>query len=278
MVLETIALFTLFLVTGDSTPFYYFYPVFMLFGAGFGLSLPQLTNTVLASVPFQKAGAASAANNTIRQISAAFGVAVLGAIMVAQISTVGHADLSVTNLPLAMKDSIGNLLNSGLTGGVTPALPPGISPVTLGTIHSVITDAITQGVRWAALTAGIFVSFGALSSLLIPNPKTSVIREVSPAVVPVARKIGVSQIAVVAEFALIEVLLLGLSSEYSSNPFMQDWFAQNAWPFGYLLGSYVAPLIGITIGLAGFLTQNLLKRRSLTRNAVETVAPIAETA
>jgi EmrB/QacA subfamily drug resistance transporter len=174
MMMETIALFTLFLVTGDSTPFYYFYPVFLLFGAGFGLSLPQLTNTVLASVPFQKAGVASAANNTIRQISAAFGVAVLGAIMVAQISTVGHADLSVANLPLAMKDSIGNLLNSGLTGGVSPALPSGVSAATLGTIHSVITDAITQGVRWAALTAGIFVSFGALSSLLIPNPKATV--------------------------------------------------------------------------------------------------------
>ena len=174
MLMETIALFTLFLVTGDSTPFFYFYPVFLLFGAGFGLSLPQLTNTVLASVPFQKAGVASAANNTIRQISAAFGVAVLGAIMVAQISTVGHADLSVANLPLAMKDSIGNLLNSGLTGGVSPALPEGVSAATLGTIHSVITDAITQGVRWAALTAGIFVSFGALSSLLIPNAKATV--------------------------------------------------------------------------------------------------------
>jgi EmrB/QacA subfamily drug resistance transporter len=179
MIMETIALFTLFLVTGDSTPFFYFYPVFLLFGAGFGLSLPQLTNTVLASVPVQKAGVASAANNTIRQISAAFGVAVLGAIMVAQISAVGHADLSVANLPLAMKDSIGNLLNSGLTGGVSPALPSGVSAATLGTIHFVITDAITQGVRWAALTAGVFVSFGALSSLLIPNPKAtiSVIKE-----------------------------------------------------------------------------------------------------
>ena len=170
MVLETLALFTLFLVTGDSTPLYYFYPIFLLFGAGFGLSLPQLTNTVLAGVPFQKAGVASAANNTIRQISAAFGVAVLGAVMVAQISAVGHADLSVANLPVAMKDSLGILLSTGLTGGVAPSIPPGISLATLGTIRFVITDAITQGVRWAAFTAGIFVSFGALSSLMIPNP------------------------------------------------------------------------------------------------------------
>jgi hypothetical protein len=49
--------------------------------------------------------------------------------------------------------------------------------VTLGTIHSVITDAITQGVRWATLTAGIFVSFGALSSLMIPNPRATMMQE-----------------------------------------------------------------------------------------------------
>jgi predicted MFS family arabinose efflux permease len=177
MIMETIALFTLFLITGDSTPLYYFTPVFAFFGAGFGLSLPQLTNTVLASVPFQKAGVAAAANNTIRQISAAFGVAVLGAVMVSQISIVGQADLAVANLPLAIKASLTSLLNSGLTGGTAPALPPGVSSVTVGAVHGIITDAITQGARWATFTAGIFVAFGALSSLLIPGPKPAIKQE-----------------------------------------------------------------------------------------------------
>ena len=177
MIMEALALFLLFAITGDSTPFYYFYPVFVLFGAGFGLSLPQLTNFVLASVPFQRAGVASAANNTIRQISAAFGVAVLGAVMVAEISTVGHADLAVANLPIGVKDSLGVLLNSGLSGGISPNLPSGLSPLALGTIRSVITDSISQGVKWAAFTAGIFVSFGALSSMLIPVPRPVIKQE-----------------------------------------------------------------------------------------------------
>ncbi|TMI43777.1 MFS transporter, partial [Candidatus Bathyarchaeota archaeon] len=149
MIMETIALFTLFMITGDSTPLYYFTPVFAFFGAGFGLSLPQLTNTVLASVPFQKAGVAAAANNTIRQISAAFGVAVLGAVMVAQISAVGQADLAVSSLPLAIKESLGRLLSSGLTGGTAPALPANVSSATLLIVHGIIADAITQGARWA---------------------------------------------------------------------------------------------------------------------------------
>src|SRR2546425_2162056 len=165
MIMETIAVFSLFVITGDSTPLYYFTPVFAFFGAGFGLSLPQLTNTVLASVPFQKAGVAAAANNTIRQISAAFGVAVLGAVMVAQISAVGQADLAVSSLPLAIKESLGRLLSSGLTGGTAPALPANVSSATLLTVHGIIADAITQGARWATFTAGDFLS---LPGLFLP--------------------------------------------------------------------------------------------------------------
>jgi EmrB/QacA subfamily drug resistance transporter len=273
MIMETIALFTLFLITGDNTPFYNFVPVFLLFGAGFGLSLPQLTNTVLSSVPFHKAGVASAANNTIRQISAAFGVAVLGAIMVAQISTVGHADLAVTNLPIAMKDSIGDLLSSGLTGGVAPAIPSGASPATLLAIHSVITDSITQGVRWAALTAGVFVSFGALSSLLIPNAKIPM-KETKIPTVESKGTFKASQIAIISQFVLIEILLFGLSSEYSANPFMQDWFSQNAWPIGDLLSNYLAPILGIAVSLIALATQRLLKRRDQSAT-VEELASLA---
>src|SRR5215831_1629568 len=136
MVIETIALVGLFFITGPSTPLYYFYPILAFYGAGFGMSLPQITNTVLTSVPFQKAGVASAANNTIRQIGAAFGVAVLGAVMVAQISAVGQADLAATTLPATVKASISQLLSSGLVGGAS--LPSGLSPSMLGTVQGVL--------------------------------------------------------------------------------------------------------------------------------------------
>lgn len=273
MIMEALALFLLFAITGDSTPLYYFYPVFILFGAGFGLSLPQLTNFVLASVPFQRAGVASAANNTIRQISAAFGVAVLGAVMVAQISAVGHADLAVANLPIAVKNQIGALLSSGLSGGVAPNLPAGMNPVTLGTIRSVITDSISQGVKWAALTAGIFVSFGALSSTLIPAPRPVVKLE---ARAPVVSRLGVrraTQAAIIGQFVVIEALLFGLSSEYSANPFMQNWFSLNAWPIGDLLGNYIAPLLGLVVGLGGLTAARLLIPKSkATKKVEETIA------
>jgi hypothetical protein len=269
MIIETIALFTLFLITGDSTPLYYFTPVFAFFGAGFGLSLPQLTNTVLASVPFQKAGVAAAANNTIRQISAAFGVAVLGAVMVSQISTVGQADLAVTNLPLAIKASLSSLLNSGLTGGSAPVLPPGVNPVTVGAVHGIITDAITQGARWATFTAGIFVALGALSSVLIPSPRPVTKQEAKVPTIAIPRSFRATQITIVGQFLFTIILLSGLSSEYSANEFMRDWLSQNAWPIGSLLDNYIAPILGIAIGLTGLVAWTFQKRRNGAKKAIE---------
>ena len=272
MIMETIAVFTLFVITGDSTPLYYFTPIFAFFGAGFGLSLPQLTNTVLASVPFQKAGVAAAANNTIRQISAAFGVAVLGAVMVAQISTVGRADLAVANLPLAFKESLGSLLGSGLTGGAAPALPPGVDPAT---VRGIIADAITQGARWAEFTAGIFVAFGALSSLLIPAQRPAMRKEVEVRKVALPRSSRLAQIVIFGQFLFIIVLLFGLSSEYSANLFMRDWVSLYAWPIGSLLSNYVAPILGISSGLTGLVVQTLLKRKNRGKKTVR-LGPIVD--
>src|SRR5256885_11604225 len=42
-------------------------PIF-IYGAGVGLAISQLTSTVLQSIPWQKAGVGSGANNTVRQI------------------------------------------------------------------------------------------------------------------------------------------------------------------------------------------------------------------
>jgi len=126
---------------------------------------------VLGGVPFQRAGVASASTNTVRQLFAAFGVALLGAVMVAEISTVGRADLAVTNLPIAIKNSLGGLLTSGLTGGLATSVQQGTDPSILGQVQFVITVSITQGFRWATFVSGIFVFFGTLASLLIPNPK-----------------------------------------------------------------------------------------------------------
>lgn len=55
--------------------------VFGSIGAGLGLTLPQATNGVLASVPAERSGMGSAVNDAMSELGGSFGVAILGATM-----------------------------------------------------------------------------------------------------------------------------------------------------------------------------------------------------
>jgi hypothetical protein len=155
-----------------SNPIYYLYPILVVYGVGIGLDIGQLTNTVLASVPWQKAGAGSGINNTVRQVGSAFGVAIIGAVLVAVMASVGTADLnSSTIIPALIKPHLQTVLNNGLSGGLGATSFPSGSSAISNAITNVFDDALTQGTKWAAFTAGAFVSLGAIFSLFLSNAK-----------------------------------------------------------------------------------------------------------
>ncbi len=52
-------------------------------GAGMGLTMSPATNAIMSAVPRAKAGAGAAVNNTVRQVAAALGVAILGSVLAA---------------------------------------------------------------------------------------------------------------------------------------------------------------------------------------------------
>src|SRR5213594_1406800 len=250
MILEAIALFSMSQVISVANPGYYLYPILVIYGAGVGLAISQLTSTVLQSIPWQKAGVGSGANNTVRQIGSAFGIAVIGAVLVAQISSIGQADLAAsTIIPAQVKVTLETALNSGLAGGISPQLLAGLQGNQVAAVIAVLNDAITQGARWAAFTAGIFVSLGAISSLLIPNPKSA--QTAKATIVAKASRRGASRAVtaiVIAQFAITMVLLVAISNEYKSNYFMQQWISQNASPLGYFLTGYVGPALAMIVG------------------------------
>lgn len=53
----------------------------VVYGVGLGLAIAQLANLVLSDIPSNKAGAASGANNTLRQLGASLGIAIIGAVL-----------------------------------------------------------------------------------------------------------------------------------------------------------------------------------------------------
>jgi len=250
MVLEAAALFSMSQIISISNPVYYLYPVLVVYGAGVGLAISQVTSTVLMSIPWQKAGVGSGANNTVRQIGSAFGIAVIGAILVAQISTVGQAELAASTVNFGQTGIaiLKAAFNSGLSGGIDPSLIASFG-ANWPAARDIIFDALTQGTRWAAFTAGIFVSLGALSSLLIPDPRPKKIKVAPKLIVREPQAIGRTLGAIViSQFLTILGLSAALSSEYQSNQFMRDWFTSYAWPLGYLLGNYLGSML---VGIIG---------------------------
>ncbi len=63
-----------------STPFSVLIVAYVLFGVGFGLINPPITNTAVSGMPPSQAGVAAAVASTSRQVGSTLGVAVLGAL------------------------------------------------------------------------------------------------------------------------------------------------------------------------------------------------------
>jgi len=144
-------------------------PGFGLFGVGYGFASAQLVNIILSDVPRDKAGVAGAANATVRQVGAALGVAVVGALL----------------NTLAIRRAIGLVARSGLAApvraeaveglhrrGVNYLPPVAVSPRDASRLSHILSAAITSGARPALLFAASAALGGALVSLLIPQVAT----------------------------------------------------------------------------------------------------------
>jgi predicted MFS family arabinose efflux permease len=81
----TIAAVMLTQITADSSPAYVL-GAYFVFGFGFGLVNPPITNTAVSGMPPSQAGVAAAVASTSRQVGSTLGVAVLGAVAGAGVS------------------------------------------------------------------------------------------------------------------------------------------------------------------------------------------------
>jgi len=100
----------------------------MVMAVGMGLALPSATESIMGSVPKEKAGVGSAMNDTTRQAGSALGVAVLGSILVSGYQSQLRRGIASLSLPAGTaarsRESIGKALAdaSRLGGHVGTAL------------------------------------------------------------------------------------------------------------------------------------------------------------
>jgi EmrB/QacA subfamily drug resistance transporter len=75
LVLESVGLLWVALAIGPDVSFASLLPGMVIFGLGVGLASSQLTNVILSDIKPEKAGVASGANTTVRQVGLALGIA-----------------------------------------------------------------------------------------------------------------------------------------------------------------------------------------------------------
>jgi EmrB/QacA subfamily drug resistance transporter len=130
-------------------------PGFILMGLGMGLTMSPMSTAAMNSVDRTKAGAASGVLSMSRMVGGTFGVAVLGALVVA----IGKSkiDQGLPQLPPATRSSIANALGAG-------AAPAGnASPHVLAVVREAFVSALGVG-----LTIGAAVTLiGAVVALTL---------------------------------------------------------------------------------------------------------------
>lgn len=128
--------------------------VLVLIGIGMGLAMAPATDSIMGSLPPEKAGVGSAVNDTTREIGGALGVAILGSITTATYASkiaanpdFAAAQQASPKLAAAVQDSV------GAASLVAEHLPPAIAAKLTEVANAAFVSAIDRAVIVGALVA-----------------------------------------------------------------------------------------------------------------------------
>jgi hypothetical protein len=147
-----------------------------LVGVGFGMVLAPMTAVVMASVPPARAGMAAATTNASRQVGAAFGVAVLGALVNGQLTSELTARLRALGIPTNFQALVINAVTHGTrpsAGGAGGGGGHGANRIVQEVIAAA-KDAFVSGLHVALLTAGcVLFAAAALTAVTVRNRRSA---------------------------------------------------------------------------------------------------------
>ena len=163
----------------DSTWVNFLVPA-IIAGAGMGMTFAPMTTVAMRNIQPRMAGAASGVLNTTRQLGAAIGSAVVGALLQSQLATALHnqAVAHASEVPAAFRDrfiaafssvsSNGFQIGTGQNGASLPSgLPPAVAAQLTRIAHDVFVSAYIDALKSTLVVPVIFLAFTALTTLLI---------------------------------------------------------------------------------------------------------------
>jgi EmrB/QacA subfamily drug resistance transporter len=138
-------------------------PGFLVLGVGVGLATPTLSSAAMSAVPVQRGGMAAGAVNTARQLGFAFGIAALGSVFAARVSSM----LSSHAVPAS--DTVAKAVAGGQARLVLQAAPGAVRERLDGVLHA----ASVSGVQWTFLVSGIAGVVTGVAVLALIRPRVS---------------------------------------------------------------------------------------------------------
>jgi DHA2 family multidrug resistance protein-like MFS transporter len=138
------------------TSYLYFLPPMVIGGIGIGLTFAVTNDTVLASVPRERAGAAAAISETAFELGGALGIAILGSLL----SGLYRGNLQLpAGLPAEAVDPITESLPTALHAAA--ALPAEVG----ATVSAVAREAFVDAIAVTTLATGVAIAVLAVVSL-----------------------------------------------------------------------------------------------------------------
>jgi len=180
IVMFTIGMGSLAWVAGPDSTWITFLVPAIIAGAGIGMTFAPMTTVAMRNIEPRIAGSASAVLNTIRQLGAVIGSAVIGALLQNQLATTLH-DQAVSHaaaLPATFRDqfiaafsnvsSKGFEIGAGQTGARLPSnLPPAVAQQLSAIAHEVFVSGYIDAMKHTFVLPIVFLAFTALTTLLI---------------------------------------------------------------------------------------------------------------
>jgi EmrB/QacA subfamily drug resistance transporter len=155
-------------------------PGFIVGGLGMGLCLPPIATVAVGTVGRDRAGMASGANGTLRQIGNAFGIAFLGAILTSRFDGYLHDGvlaLADPSYPVAARGAAIAAIErgAGTIGGSTglrgPQAAPYLHQPHFADLQRIAHDAFVQGEADILRVAAVILAIGALAGVFLIRPQ-----------------------------------------------------------------------------------------------------------
>ncbi|MFN8212304.1 MAG: DHA2 family efflux MFS transporter permease subunit [Candidatus Nanopelagicales bacterium] len=164
MALEVIGVLAIALVLNPTVSGWAMAPGLFIYGLGVGFATAQLTGVILAEVPVAESGMASAVQSTSRQVGAAIGTALLGAVLVTGLGSI-TGDLTERGVPQAAAEQVTEVVQTtaGTAVAKLPEQPNG------DVLFAGAGEGFANAARDVGFVAALLIALGLGAAFFLPR-------------------------------------------------------------------------------------------------------------